>query len=180
MNHSTPTALGIDCGLAKGKGTMLCRVDSSGVTWNRVAPQPLPELQKLQRTVAGIWALLPDEPAVVCIERPMGLRGNAVPLIGLYYLLAAQIAARHVTYSCVPPSVKMFIAGKGNADKAQVGSSAYRLWRGLLDGKEQLNEDEADSLGIALLGLCAAGLECPAGAWTAYQVRAAEKVGRVE
>lgn len=169
--------LGIDTGLAKGKGTTVCIIRDGKASWERALPGTETSLlRKLERMAGEVYGYChPDEPATVCVERPMGLSGNALPMMGLYWLICSRVAAHHLTYSVVPSTLKKFITGNGRADKSQIGIAAYRQWRALLNGTESLSEDQGDSLGLAMLAACRRGDECPAGKWTAYQVEAAAK-----
>jgi len=173
------SAAGIDPGLALAKGTMVCTVGPEGVTFTRCTDSSDGLLHRLRAIRSEATAALGGDSLPVAIERPSGVRGYGQQLHGLYWMLLDAIySPARPCFSVAPSTLKKFISDKGNADKAQIATAAVRHWGSLIPGRD-LDADQADALGLAMLAACAAGQPCPCGDWTQYQLAAAQKAVRL-
>lgn len=175
-------ATGIDTGTALGKGCMVCVLSDDHATFHRCASKLKPLLPRLREILDRV-AVAAMEEGPIGLENPMGRVGNARQLHGAYWLIADQLEGPDSpVYSIAPTSLKKFVTGNGGPkmDKAMIATACVRQWACLLDDGQDLDADEADALGLALMALCAAGGENPNGkGWTAYQVEAAGKAERL-
>lgn len=88
---------------------------------------------------------------LVVIEAPFsGVRGGSpIDRDGLHWIVYRALIARGVPLALIPPtSLKLAIAGAGNADKAAVSSAVTKMWPDLEIG----SSDVADAAGLAHLG----------------------------
>lgn len=179
-------AVGLDVGTALGKGTMMAVINLDGsVTFYRCASQEKRLLPRLREIRARVHDRLSDSwfdnrpylDGVYAVECPIGKQGNARQVLGGFWFLVDLVSIDEPVYSVAPASLKKFCADKGSADKAQVATAVTRQWGCLLPEGRDLDVDEADALGLALMALCAAGEPNPNGKpWTAYQLDAVKKL----
>lgn len=78
-------------------------------------------------------------------------------LAGLHWMVRCMLNDREVRYFvCPPTSLKLFVAGKGNAPKSVMLREVYRLWK-----VEAEDDNQADAAALAHLGKCLVGLSRP-------------------
>ncbi len=86
-----------------------------------VYPRTLVELSRRVRSL-----LRDHEPDVVALERPMSLRGGHVAQVLIEHYAVCKLAALQAgisTQEVAPPTIKLIVAGAGNADKQTVAES---------------------------------------------------------
>ena len=71
-------------------------------------------------------------------------------------LSAALIKAKQTVHEVPPATLKLFIAGKGNANKTAMITACVKRY-----GVEYETDDEYDAYGLCRLGACVMGLEQP-------------------
>lgn len=75
--------------------------------------------------------------------------GSPVDRFALFWFVTGGLIRREVPVAVVPPtSLKLAIAGKGNADKAALSASLVRLWPDV----DVTSSDVSDAAGLAHLG----------------------------
>lgn len=175
--------LGVDPGWAVGKGSRIAMIhDPEGcarLEWERLTStqeQPLPRLRQQRRDLAAL--LTGKAPVRIAIEEPRALAGAAQMLCPLVWFLVdtcTQFPDPEPTH-VLPHLLKAFVAGKGNADKDLMVQCAARLGckLDLLTAEENLTNDQADALGLALFAWCMDQPDLPQ--WTQYQKDAVYRV----
>lgn len=84
--------------------------------------------------------------------------GSLIDRSALFWWMAGGLIRRDVPVAVIPPtSVKLGIAGKGNADKVQVALAMAKMWPDADLG----NNDSADAAGLAHLGAVWLGMDVP-------------------
>jgi crossover junction endodeoxyribonuclease RuvC len=97
---------------------------------------------------------------LVVIEGPVtGVKGGSpIDRYSLFWYVAGPLIRRGIPIAIVSPtSLKLAIAGKGNADKVQVALAVAKLWPDADLG----NNDSADAAGLAHLGAVRLGWDVP-------------------
>jgi crossover junction endodeoxyribonuclease RuvC len=119
--------------------------------------------------------IIEAEPAAVFLEGySYGSKGRAVITLGEFGgvlrrdLLCRSPRGLHMLVEVPPPTLKLFAAGRGNADKVAVATSLVRRY-----GVEYDTDHEYDAFAVARLGACCLGWDEPA---TAQQRKAVASV----
>jgi len=97
---------------------------------------------------------------LVVIEGPFtGPKGGSpIDRHALFWFVAGGLIRREVHIAVVPPtSLKLAIAGKGNADKAALAVALMRLWPEV----DVTSSDVSDAAGLAHLGAVWLGMDVP-------------------
>lgn len=82
--------------------------------------------------------------------------GHLIDRAGAWWRLAGSLMLWRVPVLVVPPSsAKMFLTGKGNADKGSMVRAAGKLWPDWEPSSDNHAEDEADAIALASVGLVA-------------------------
>ena len=121
-----------------------------------------------QQTVAVIKVA---EPEAIFIEGlSHGSRGSGTLSLAEYrgILSVALLDVCRQVYEVPPTTLKLFIAGKGNANKTAMITACVRRY-----GVAYETDDEYDAYGLCSLGACVLGWEEPSNAG---QKRAIEKL----
>jgi Holliday junction resolvasome RuvABC endonuclease subunit len=104
---------------------------------------------KVERHIAVMKFFIYKIPknSYVCIEAPFG-GGRSLDIGECFGLLKKELYERNIPYILIPPkSLKLFITGNGNADKAKMALSIWKEYRIDLD-----NEHKTDSYSLAVMG----------------------------
>jgi Holliday junction resolvasome RuvABC endonuclease subunit len=170
------TYVGIDPGWAVGKGSRVAMIhepeDCARLEWERLTSTQEAPLARLRQQRRDLAALLTGQfPVRIAIEEPRALSGAAQMLCPLLWFLVDTCTEYPDPEPArvLPHLLKAFVAGKGNADKDLMVQDAARLGRklGLLRQDDNITNDQADALGLALLAWCLAEPDLPQ--WTAKQ-----------
>lgn len=97
---------------------------------------------------------------LVVIEGPFtGPKGGSpIDRHALFWFVAGGLIRREVSVAVVAPtSLKLAIAGKGNADKAALAVALMRLWPDV----DVTSSDVSDAAGLAHLGAVWLGMDVP-------------------
>jgi Holliday junction resolvasome RuvABC endonuclease subunit len=97
---------------------------------------------------------------LVVIEGPFtGTKGGSpIDRHALFWFVAGGLIRREVATAVIAPtSLKLAIAGKGNADKAAVAVALARLWPDV----DVTSSDVSDAAGLAHLGAVWLGMDVP-------------------
>jgi crossover junction endodeoxyribonuclease RuvC len=110
-----------------------------------------PKLARLTLQVGRIAAAASNSDVVMIEGLSFGSHGSATrDLAGLWWLAVAELETLGVPLGVVAPSVlKKWATGRGNADKFAVAQAVSRLWPDV----DLANDNEADALGLASIGL---------------------------
>ena len=144
------TVLGIDPSLTS---TGWAIGAEEGITIGRIRCGELRGFQRLRAIHEEVEGLLRDcQPDLVVYEGyAMGkFLGKAFDRIELSGVLKYSIWGRKIPLLVVPPSsLKLFLTGNGRAEKEDMMREASRLY-----GRLIRNSDEADALGLMVMGQC--------------------------
>ncbi len=173
---TTETIVGIDPSLT---ATAVCVYSPSQATQPWTAVFTSKPASGLRNRIARYNTLADQVLAVVLKARPhavfiegssFGSRGNATLNLAEYrgVLSAALINAKQTVYEIPPSTLKLFIAGKGNANKTAMITACVKRYR-----VEYETDDEYDAYGLCRLGACLLGWREPTNA---AQKRALEKL----
>lgn len=113
-------------------------------------------LALLSKTVLGLTA----GADLAVIEGAFSSVRGASPIdrFGLFWAVAGTLIRREIPVAVIAPtSLKLAIAGKGNADKAALAIAVERLWPGL----DVSSSDVSDAAGLAHLGAVRLGMDVP-------------------
>lgn len=150
-------------------------VDGEGLdvrTTTKSHPVHPGRLVHIRSEVAGFWVL--RRPALVAIENyAFGAKNRREQAGELGGQIRVALWEAGITYANVAiPTLKAFVAGKGNADKALMLLKVYQRW-----GYEATNDNQADAYGLARF---ADQLLQPRETWTKRFAQLAKKVEIVE
>lgn len=173
---STAIIVGIDPSLT---ATAVCPYSLSRADQPRINVFSSKPAVGLRNRIARYNTLADQVLAVVLLARPhavfiegpsFGSRGNATLNLAEYrgVLSAALINAKQTVYEIPPSTLKLFITGKGNANKTAMITACVKRY-----GVTYETDDEYDAYGLCRLGACVLGLEQPTNA---AQTRAIEKL----
>ena len=84
--------------------------------------------------------------------------GSPIDRMALFWMVAGTLIRRNVPVAVIAPtSLKLAIAGKGNADKASLAVALMRLWPDV----DVTSSDVSDAAGLAHLGAVWLGMDVP-------------------
>lgn len=96
------------------------------------------------------------KPALICIEAPItSAKFNNFAQIEIAVAVRFALWQENIPFVNVSPSsLKKFITGSGNCNKNVIMMTVYKQW-----GIECPTDNIADAVGLAMWGLCAAGIK---------------------
>lgn len=157
-------AIGIDPSLT---GTAVCSLDPVNMTMpcidtfsSKPADGLVNRFERFGNLVSEIFEEMPlENGAVIAIEGYSfaSKGGKAFDRVEFGALLRNQLLKLGVAVYEVPPSsLKLFAAGKGNADKTAMALAVFKRW-----GQELRDDNQVDAYALARMAACIAGFDQP-------------------
>lgn len=86
--------------------------------------------------------------------------GHVIDRAGAWWRVAGSLMLWNIPVLVIPATqAKMFLTGKGNADKGTMVMVASKLWPDWMPSSDSNAEDEADAIALVMVGLAVAGTE---------------------
>jgi crossover junction endodeoxyribonuclease RuvC len=149
--------LGLD--LSTATGTAVVSLKAGKPTFDHIgmvmAPKKVGGWDRVNCIAADVMQLVEaHKPDLVTIEGyGFGQMASIVTLAEIGSVIRFLLYQNQVPFIDVPPSsLKKFVAGKGNAKKEMMILNVFQKY-----GIQVSTNDEADAVGLAMFGLCAAG-----------------------
>jgi crossover junction endodeoxyribonuclease RuvC len=146
-----PTILALDLSLC---ATGWCKTSGEGFSFGTIEPKKLRDFERLEY-IRDCFIELVQGADLIVMEGLSFASNNpgSQERAGLAYLIRYFLWKTGRSYQLIAPTtLKKFVTGKGNAEKSLVIRDVFRHWNVTV-----ANDNEADAVALAAIGLCLAG-----------------------
>lgn len=146
---------GLDLSLT---ATGFCELGGALTVLETINPGKIRGMQRLEHIRSTIMKRVEDAELVVMEGLSFAARSSSAhELAGLHYIIRFSLWHKGIpTVIVAPATLKKFVTGKGNAEKSMMLREVWRRW-----DFEAANDNEADSAGLARIGLSLMGAAEP-------------------